>query len=98
MTRTWITFFSQPSQVLLMIEGVFQEQYERDQNAQRECIRYGSMERLATKQGKKYHQSFGRHFNTGNICFLDGHVVNKTPLDQAAIAGNQHAPRRGQAW
>ena len=81
-----ITLFSDPSKIMQMVEGVFEEQYERGVNPQRECFQFHNITILATEKGYKYHTSFGRHFNTGNVCFLDGHVANKTPLDQAAIA------------
>ena len=80
-----VTAFTRPSSVIQMVEGVFSEQYQIDSFNQKECYRFSSMEKLAKKSGQKYHQSFGRHFGTSNICFIDGHVDRQTPQALAAM-------------
>ena len=80
-----VTAFTRPSSVIQMVEGVFAEQYQIDSFNQKECYRFASMEKLAKKSGQKYHQSFGRHFGTSNICFIDGHVDRQTPQALAAM-------------
>ena len=81
------TSFTHPAAIIQMVEGVFGDQIEIDSMNQKDCFRFSSMKRLATKTGQKYNASFGRHFGTGNVCFLDGHISNEIPIDQGAIAG-----------
>ena len=85
-----VTEWDRPHLGIQLVEGVFANQYQRDEYNQRDCYRFSN---ATTLTSKRVPGSWSRHFGLTNALFIDGHVDHHTPVQLGQIM-KQHIQAR----